>query len=190
MKNKLPIAMSNKHVHLSQEDLEILFGKDYKLTKKKDLSQPGQFAAEEKVDLIGPKNTIKGVRVLGPVRSATQIEVSISDAFTLGIEPIIRNSGDIENTPGVKVVGPKGEIELEKGVIIAARHIHMHTDEIKEFGLNNGDIVSVKVDGVRGLVFDNVLVRSGEGHRLEMHVDMEEGNAAGVKNGDMVEVIK
>lgn len=190
MKNKLPIAMSNKHVHLSQEDLEILFGKDYKLTKKKDLSQPGQFAAEEKVDLIGPKNTIQGVRVLGPVRSATQIEVSISDAFTLGIEPIIRNSGDIENTPGVKVVGPKGEIELEKGVIIAARHIHMHTDEIKEFGLNNGDIVSVKVDGVRGLVFDNVLVRSGEGHRLEMHVDMEEGNAAGVKNGDMVEVIK
>ena len=190
MKNKLPIAMSNKHVHLSQEDLEILFGKDYKLTKKKDLSQPGQFAAEEKVDLIGPKNTIKGVRVLGPVRSATQIEVSISDAFTLGIEPIIRNSGDIENTPGVKVVGPKGEIELEKGVIIAARHIHMHTDEIKEFGLNNGDVVSVKVDGVRGLVFDNVLVRSGEGHRLEMHVDMEEGNAAGVKNGDMVEVIK
>ncbi len=190
MKNKLPIAMSNKHVHLSQEDLEILFGKDYKLTKKKDLSQPGQFAAEEKVELIGPKNTIKGVRVLGPVRSATQIEVSISDAFTLGIEPIIRNSGDIENTPGVKVVGPKGEIELEKGVIIAARHIHMHTDEIKEFGLNNGDIVSVKVDGVRGLVFDNVLVRSGEGHRLEMHVDMEEGNAAGVKNGDMVEVIK
>ena len=190
MKNKLPIAMSNKHVHLSQEDLEILFGKVYKLTKKKDLSQPGQYAAEEKVDLVGPKKTIKGVRVLGPVRSATQIEVSISDAFTLGIEPIIRNSGDIENTPGVRVVGPKGEVELDKGVIIAARHIHMHTDEIKEFGLNNGDIVSVKVSGVRGLTFDNVLVRSGDSHRLEMHVDMEEGNAAGVKNGDLVEVIK
>ncbi len=190
MKTKLPIAMSNKHVHLSQEDLETLFGENYELTKRKDLSQPGQFAAEEKVDLIGPKRTIKGVRVLGPVRSATQIEISISDAFTLGVEPVIRNSGDIEGTPGIKIVGPKGEIELEKGVIIAARHIHMHTDEIKEYGLKNGDIVSVKVDGVRGLTFDNVLVRSGESHKLEMHVDMEEGNAAGVKNGDLVEIIK
>ncbi len=111
------------------------------------------------------KKTIKGVRVLGPVRSATQIEISVSDAFTLGVESVIRNSGDIEGTPGIKVVGPKGEVELEKGVIIAARHIHMHTDEIKEFGLNDGDIVSVKVNGgVRGLIFDNVLVRSGEGH--------------------------
>lgn len=190
MKTKLPIAMSNKHVHLSQEDLEVLFGEGYELTKRKDLSQPGQFAAEEKVDLVGPKRTIKGARVLGPVRSATQIEISVSDAFTLGVEPVIRNSGDIEGTPGIKVIGPKGEIELEKGVIVAARHIHMHTDEVKEFGLNNGDIVSVKVDGVRGLTFDNVLVRSGEGHKLEMHVDMEEGNAAGVKNGDIVEIIK
>lgn len=190
MENKLPIGLSNRHIHLGQEDLDTLFGKGYELTKRNDLSQPGQFAAEEKVDLIGPKRAIKGVRVLGPVRSATQIEVSISDAFTLGVEPVIRNSGDIEGTPGIKVVGPKGEIELDKGVIVAARHIHMHTDEVKEFGLNDGDIVSVKVEGARGLIFDNVLIRSGEGHKLEMHVDIEEGNAAGVKNGDLVEIIK
>ncbi len=189
MKTELPIGMSNRHIHLSQGDLEILFGEGYELTRRKDLSQPGQFAAEEKVDLIGPKRAIKGVRVLGPVRTATQVEVSISDAFTLGVEPVIRNSGDVKDTPGVKVVGPKGEIDLKEGVIVAARHIHMHTDEAKEFGLKDGDIVSVKVDGVRGITFDNVLIRSGEGHKLEMHVDIEEGNAAGTKNGDLVEII-
>ncbi len=189
MKTELPIGMSNRHIHLSQGDLEILFGEGYELTRRKDLSQPGQFAAEEKVDLIGPKRAIKGVRVLGPVRSATQVEVSISDAFTLGVEPVIRNSGDIKDTPGIKVIGPKGEIDLKEGVIVAARHIHMHTDEAKEFGVKDGDVVSVKVGGVRGITFDNVLIRSGEGHKLEMHVDIEEGNAAGTKNGDLVEII-
>lgn|SRR5699024_77153 len=189
MKTELPIGMSNRHIHLSQGDLEKLFGEGYELTRRKDLSQPGQFAAEEKVDLIGPKRAIKGVRVLGPVRSATQVEVSISDAFTLGVEPVIRNSGDIKDTPGIKVIGPKGEIDLKEGVIVAARHIHMHTDEAKEFGVKDGDVVSVKVGGVRGITFDNVLIRSGEGHKLEMHVDIEEGNAAGTKNGDLVEII-
>lgn len=189
MKTELPIGMSNRHIHLSQGDLEKLFGEGYELTRRKDLSQPGQFASEEKVDLIGPKKAIKGVRVLGPVRSATQVEVSISDAFTLGVEPVIRNSGDIKDTPGIKIVGPKGEIYLEEGVIVAARHIHMHTDEAKEFGVKDGDIVSVKVGGVRGITLDNVLIRSGEGHKLEMHVDIEEGNAAGTKNGDLVEII-
>ncbi|HHV26021.1 phosphate propanoyltransferase [Anaerosalibacter bizertensis] len=189
MKTKLPIAMSNKHIHLSKEDLEVLFGEGYELTKKKDLVQPGQFAAEERVEIVGPKGSLK-VRVLGPVRKNTQIEVSVTDAFSLGVESVIRNSGDIEGTPGLKVVGPKGEVELDKGVIVAARHIHMHTDEAKEYGVKDGDIVSVKIDGIRGLTFHNVLVRSGEGHKLEMHVDMEEGNAAGVKNGDLVEIIK
>ncbi|HLR36020.1 MAG TPA: phosphate propanoyltransferase [Tissierellales bacterium] len=189
MKTELPIGMSNRHIHLSQGDLEKLFGEGYELTRRKDLRQPGQFASEEKVDLIGPKKAIKGVRVLGPVRSATQVEVSISDAFTLGVEPVIRNSGDIKDTPGIKVIGPKGEIDLKEGVIVAARHIHMHTDEAKEFGVKDGDVVSVKVGGVRGITFDNVLIRSGEGHKLEMHVDIEEGNAAGTKNGDLVEII-
>lgn len=189
MKTKLPIAMSNKHIHLSQGDLEKLFGDGYELTKKKDLVQPNQFASEEKVDIVGPRGTLT-VRVLGPVRDNTQIEVSVTDAFTLGVKPMVRNSGDIDGTEGLKVVGPKGEVELEKGVIVAARHIHMHTDEAKEFGVEDGNKVRVKVDSFRGLTFDNVLVRAGDCHKLEMHVDMEEGNASGIKNGDLVEIIK
>lgn len=190
MKKQLPIALSNRHIHLSQEDLDILFGEGYELTKLKDLSQPGQYACEEKVDVVGPKNTIKGVRILGPVRSSTQFELSISDAYTLGVKPMIRNSGDIEGTPGAKLVGPKGEVELKEGLIVAARHIHMHTKDAEEFGVKDKDIVSIKVDGERGLVFDNVLVRVSDSFHLEMHVDIEEGNAAGVKNGDLVELIK
>lgn len=190
MELKLPIGLSNKHIHLSQEDLDTLFGEGYELTIKKDLSQPGQYACEEKVDIVGPKGTLKGVRILGPVRSSTQVEISITDAFKLGVEPIIRNSGDIDGTPGAKIVGPKGEVELEKGIIVAARHIHMHTEDAERFGVKDGDIVKVKTEGIRSLVFENVLVRAGDTHALEMHVDIEEGNAAGVKNGDMVELIK
>lgn len=190
MKKTLPIAMSNRHIHLSQKDLDILFGEGYELTKFKDLSQPGQYACEEKVDTVGPKGTIKGVRILGPVRGESQYEVSVSDAFGLGVKPVIRNSGDIEDTPGVKLVGPKGEVELDKGVIVAARHIHMHTSDAEEFDVKDKDIVSIKVDGPRGLTFDNVLVRVSDKFALEMHVDIEEGNASGIKNGDMVELVK
>lgn len=190
MKTKLPIALSNKHIHVSQKDLEILFGVGYELTKMKDLSQPGQYACNEKVDVVGPKGTLKGVRILGPVRPDTQIEVSIADAFSLGVQPIVRNSGELSETPGVKVVGPKGEVELEKGVIVAARHIHMHTSDGEEYGVKDKDIVSIRVPGPRGLVFDNVLVRVHPTYALEMHVDLEEGNASGVRNGDLVELIK
>lgn len=190
MKNKLPIALSNRHIHLSQEDLDILFGEGYELNKVKDLSQPGQYAADEKIDVVGPKRSIKGIRVLGPVRSETQIELSVSDAITLGIAPIIRNSGETEDTPGVKIVGPKGEVDIDHGAIVAARHIHMHTSDAEEFGVKDNDLVKIKVPGPRGLIFDNVLVRVKEDYALEMHVDIEEGNAAGVKNGDMVELIK
>lgn len=190
METKLPIALSNRHIHLSQEDLDTLFGEGYKLTVKKDLSQPDQYASEEKVDIVGPKGTLKGVRVLGPVRKRTQIEISISDAFKLGVEAVVRNSGDIAGTPGAKVIGPKGEIVLEDGIIVAARHIHMHTTDTEKFGVRDGDIVKVKTQGMRSLVFENVLVRSGDTHALEMHVDIEEGNAAAVKNGELVELIK
>lgn len=190
MKTKLPIALSNRHIHLSQDHLDILFGPGYELTKTKDLSQPGQFACEEKVDVIGPKREIKGVRILGPVRGDTQFEVSIADAFTLGIEPIVRNSGDIANTPGAKIIGPKGQVDLEEGIIVAARHIHMHTSDGEDFGVEDKQMVKVRVGGPRGLVFDNVLVRVNEAYALEMHVDLEEGNAAGIKNGDLVELIK
>lgn len=190
MSLKLPIALSNKHIHLEQEDLDILFGEGHELTRTKDLSQPGQYACEEKVDIVGPKNALKGVRVLGPIRSRTQAEVSISDAFKLGISSVVKNSGDVEGTPGAKIVGPKGEIELKDGIIVAARHIHMHTSDIEKFGVKDGDIVKVKTEGMRSLIFENVLVRAKDNFYLEMHVDIEEGNAAGVKNGDLVELIK
>lgn len=190
MKKELPIALSNRHIHLSQKDLDILFGSGYELTRIKDLSQPGQYACDEKLDVVGPKGTIKGVRVLGPVRSKTQFELSVSDAFSLGVKPMVRNSGDIEDTPGAKLVGPKGEVELKEGIIVAARHIHMHTDDGEKFGVSDKEIVNIKVNGERGLVFNNVLVRVADSFALEMHVDVEEGNAAGIKNGDLVELIK
>lgn len=190
MKKTLPIALSNRHIHLSKEDLEKLFGEGYELTKFKDLSQPGQYACEEKVDAVGPKGEIKGIRILGPARPVTQFEISVSDAFTLGVKPEIRNSGEIEDTPGVKLIGPKGEVTIDKGVIVAARHIHMHTDDAKELGVVDKEVVKIKVEGPRGLIFDQVLVRVDDSFALEMHVDVEEGNASGVKNCQLVELIK
>ncbi|MDD2494918.1 MAG: phosphate propanoyltransferase [Tissierellia bacterium] len=191
MSFKVPVGLSNKHIHLSQEDLDTLFGEGYELTWIKDLSQPGQFACDEKVDIVGPKRTIPGVRILGPVRKESQVELSISDAITLGLKNVpVRDSGKLEGTPGVKLVGPKGEVELTKGVIVASRHIHLHTTDGEKFGVKDKDIVKVKVDGQRGLVFDNVLCRVGDNYALDFHLDIEEGNAAGLSNGDVVEAFK
>ena len=184
---KLPIALSNKHIHLSQADLEALFGEGYELTHKKDLSQPGQFACEEMVEVVGPKGSTK-MRVLGPVRPESQVEVSLADARGLGIAVPVRQSGDVEGTPGCKLVGPKGEVEMSRGVIVAARHIHMSLEDAEKFGVK--DKVSVQTQGERALLFNNVLVRANAAFALEMHVDLEEGNAAGVKNGDLVELVK
>lgn len=186
----LPIAISNRHVHLSQSDLEVLFGKGFELTKMKDLSQPGQFAANEQVDLVGPKRTISGVRILGPARKTTQAEISVTDAFTLGVAPVVKNSGDLDGTPGIKLVGPAGEVVLEKGCIVASRHIHMHTSDAENFGVKDKDVVSIRTGGPRPVVFENVLVRVNPDYGLEMHVDTDEGNAALLKNGTMVELIK
>jgi len=186
---KLPIALSNKHVHLSQADIETLFGAGHQLVEFKPLSQPGQYACEEKVDLVGPKGTIKGVRVLGPARPNTQVEISLADGFTLGVKAPIKESGDIEGTPGVKLVGPAGEVELTEGVIVASRHIHMSLDDTAKFGVKDKQIVKVRTFGPRSIVFENVLVRANANFALEMHVDVEEGNAAAVRNGDMVELI-
>lgn len=186
---KLPIALSNKHVHLSQADIETLFGAGHQLVEFKPLSQPGQYACEEKVDLVGPKGTIKGVRVLGPARPNTQVEISLADGFTLGVKAPIKESGDIEGTPGVKLVGPEGEVELTEGVIVASRHIHMSLDDAAKFGVKDKQIVKVRTFGPRSIVFENVLVRANANFALEMHVDVEEGNAAAVRNGDMVELI-
>lgn len=190
MRTELPIALSNRHIHLSQQDIETLFGKGHELTFFKDLSQPGQYACEEKVDVVGEKGTLKGVRVLGPARKETQVEVSLADGFTLGVKPPVRDSGDLAGSPGAKIVGPKGEVVLEKGIIAAARHIHMHTKDAQEFGVSDKDRVRVQVPGERGLIFDNVLVRVHEQYALEMHIDIEEGNACAAKNGMMVTLIK
>mgnify|MGYP000322897162 FL=1 len=184
---KLPIALSNKHVHLSQADVDALFGEGYQLTPFKPLSQPGQYACEEKVTVVGPKGQ-QTMRVLGPVRPESQVEVSLADARGLGLAVPVRQSGDVEGTPAFKLVGPKGEVECEKGIIVAARHIHMSLEDAEKFGVKDKDVVSVKTEGLRGLTFHNVLVRASEKFALEMHVDIEEGNAAGVKNGDLAEI--
>ena len=190
LKEMVPVGLSNRHIHLSKEDLEVLFGEGYELTKWKDLSQPGQYAAEEKVDVAGVKGTLKGVRILGPTRKETQVEVSLTDSFVLGVNPPVRDSGDLVDSPGAKIVGPKGEITIDKGVIVAARHIHMHTSDAESFGVLDKEIVSVKVEGKRGLIFDNVLVRVHKDYALEMHVDIDEGNAASLKNGSMIKLLK
>ena len=182
----VPVAISNRHVHLSDNHIEKLFGKGYSLKPIRDLSQPGQFVCDEKVAVIGSKGTIEGVRVLGPSRDDTQVEISITDSYKLGIKPMVRMSGELSETPGCKLVGPKGEVCLDKGVIVAARHLHISDEEAGLFGINNGDIVRAKKTGERAVVFDEVVVRSGKGYRLELHIDTDEGNAAGISNGDML----
>lgn len=187
---RVPAGLSNKHVHLSQEDINILFGEGYELTSIKDLGQPGQFACDEKVDLVGPKRTIKGVRILGPTRKESQVEISLADGFTLGLDCVpVKGSGSLDGTPGIKLVGPNGEVELKQGVIAAARHIHMTPKDAEEFGVKDKDLVKVKVEGERGLIFENVLIRVHDSYALEFHVDVEEGNAAMVQNKQMLEVI-
>lgn len=187
---EVKVGISNKHVHLSQADLETLFGAGHELTPTKALGQPGQFACEEKVDVVGPKRTLAGIRVLGPVRAETQVELAMTDARGIGIAVPVRESGKLEGTPGCKLVGPCGEVELEKGVIAAMRHVHLNPQQAIDAGVKDKDIVSLKVGGERGLVFDNVLIRSGEAHEAEVHLDTDEGNAAGIGNGVMVEIIK
>jgi putative phosphotransacetylase len=189
-KSKLvPIAASNRHIHLSPEHVERLFGRGYKLSKLKDLSQPNQFAAKETVTLIGPKGKLQNVRVLGPARGSTQVEVSLFDGFTLGVKPPIRNSGDIKGSEPITIQGPRGQITINEGLICAARHIHMHTNDGEAFGVKDGDLVQVKVDGVRGVIFSNVLIRVSPKYKLEMHIDLDEANAAGIKNGQLGEII-
>lgn len=191
MSQKVLVETSARHLHVTQQDLETLFGAGYQLTKKKDLSQPGQFACEERVDVVGPKKTLTGVSILGPVRSATQVELSLTDARSIGIKAPIRESGDVAGSAGCKLVGPKGEVELTEGVIAAKRHIHMTTADAAQFGLKDKDIVSVKIDNNgRGLTFGEVVVRVSDSYALAMHIDTDESNAACVAPGTMGEIIK
>lgn len=186
---KVKVGLSNRHLHISEKDLVLLFGEGHKLTAKKDLSQPGQYACEEVVDIVGPKGTLKNVRILGPTRSATQVEISAADARALGVESIIRDSGDITGSPGCKIVGPLGSTEIKEGVILAARHIHMTPEDAEKFNVKDKDFVNVETAGERGVIFKNVLIRVSPSYALELHVDIEEGNAAGLSNGDSVELI-
>lgn len=186
----VPVGISNRHIHLSRTDLDILFGEGYELTIMKDLSQPGQYAATEVVMIEGPKGKINNVRILGPVRKETQVEISRTDSFVLGVNPPVRDSGYLQGTPGVKVIGPKGEVQLDKGVILAARHIHFHTDDSEKFGVKDQDRLRVIVEGERGIIFENVLARVSKYYALEFHVDTDEANAAGIKNGNQLEVEK
>ena len=180
----IPIAVSARHVHLTQEAVEVLFGDGAELTVYKTISQPGQFAAEQKVDLIGPKRTIEGVRIIGPIRPACQVEISRTDEYTLGIDAPVRNSGDVANSPGIRLRGPKGEIVLEQGVICARRHIHMTPEDAKDFGVSHKDVVEVSIENAeRSLTFGEVLVRVSSKSVLEMHIDTDEANAAEIVPG-------
>jgi len=188
---KIPVGISGRHIHLSLEHLEILFGKGYKLTNMKDLSQPGQFACEEKVDIISEKGKkIEGIRILGPVRKETQIELSYSDARRSGFNAPVRSSGDIKGSEAATIIGPKGSVKIKEGVIVADRHIHFSIIEAEKFGVKNGDVVSIKVDGIKPGILGNVLCRVHENFRLDCHLDTDDGSAFLLKTGDMVELIK
>ncbi len=184
------VGVSNRHLHLSQADLETLFGTGHQLTPLKELGQPGQYAADEVVTIVGPKGSIDKVRVLGPVRSRTQVEVSMTDAYRLGIKPPVRESGDLAGSAPLTIVGPAGQVEIQDGAILAWRHIHMHTSDAEAFGLKDKDMVSVRIDGDRALVLENVIVRVRDDFALEMHIDTDEANAAMLKNGQQVTIIK
>lgn len=187
----VPVGVSNRHIHLSKADLETLFGAGYELTPIKDLSQPGQFACKEQLTIIGPSlHPIEGVRVLGPVRKESQVEISRTDSFTLKVKPPVRESGDIKGSAPITIVGPKGIVTLKEGCIIANRHIHMSDEEGKAFGLNDGDYVTVEVDGERRTTFYDVQVRVNKAFRLEMHIDTDDANAAGIGNGFKVKIVK
>ncbi|WP_427813980.1 phosphate propanoyltransferase [Enterococcus sp. 22-H-5-01] len=186
----IPLGISNRHIHLSQKDVECLFGKGYALTPFKELSQPGQYACKETVTIVGPKGAIEKVRVLGPVRLDTQVEILSGDCFKLGIKTQIRQSGDIENTSGLTIIGSAGTVILEKGVIIAQRHIHMTPQDAQKFQVNDNQIVQLKLKGLRGGIYDNVVIRINKNFHLECHLDIEEANAMGLTSKSEVFIIR
>ena len=181
MEGKVLIEVSARHAHLTQEVLEALFGEGYELTPKKYLSQPGEYAAEERVTIVGSKGEINNVIILGPTRKYTQVEISLTDSRKLGVNALIRESGDVEGTCGCKLIGPAGEIELDNGVIIAKRHIHLKPEQAKQLNVENHEIVEVKIETpYRTTTFGDVVVRVNESYDAAMHIDTDEGNAAGI----------
>ncbi|SFR87430.1 phosphate propanoyltransferase [Anaeromicropila populeti] len=188
--NVVPTGISVRHIHLTREHVDYFFGRNYQLTPRKQLSQPGQFACEETLDLIGRKGSIKKVRILGPERNKSQVEVSITDARMLGIEAVLRSSGDVEGTPGITLRGPEGLLVLNEGVIVADRHIHMTSADARRFGVKDGQRVRVQVEGQKPGIMDGVVIRVSDRYRLDFHVDTDDGNAFMLSQGQLVTILK
>ena len=186
---EIPVGVSNRHVHLTAEDLEKLFGAGYELTKLKDLSQPGQFACKETVTVCGPKGAIEKVRILGPVRKASQIEILAGDCFKLGVKAPTKLSGELDGTPGITLVGPKGSVQTNGGVMVAKRHIHMLPADAERLGVHDGECVCLEADGERGGILRNTIIRVADQSSLECHLDMEEANAMGLGSSSIVRII-
>ena len=185
----VPVGVSNRHVHLTRQHLDILFGKGYQLQKLKDLSQPGQFAAKECVTLIGQKSTIQNVRILGPERSQSQVELLMSDTFALGLRAVVRESGNLGGSESIYIAGPKGFVFLEEGAIVAKRHIHMTPEEASQRGLKDRDLVKVRVGKDRAVILEETVVRVSPDFRTELHIDIDEANSCEARNGMMAEVL-
>lgn len=188
--SEIPVGISNRHIHLSQKDLDSLFGENYGLTKIKDLSQPGQYACKEVVTICGPKGAIEKIRILGPVRSKTQVEVLAGDCIKLGAVSHVKLSGDLNRTSPITIVGPKGSVQLEEGLIVAQRHIHMTPEDAQNLGVHDGEIVSIKFEDLRGGIYNNVAVRANDASSLECHLDIEEANAMGINSKSKVIIVK
>lgn len=180
----IPIGISNRHVHLSRQDLDVLFGSGYELNVSHKISQTGQYAAKETVNLAGPKGCIEKVRILGPVRKQTQVEIMRGDKYKLGVNPPVRDSGDLKGSGAITIIGPCGSVHIDEGLIISQRHVHMSPTDAAAYGLLDGEIVQVKAGTNRGITFDQVLVRVREDFVLELHLDVDEANASGVENGE------
>lgn len=187
----IPVGVSNRHIHLTRADVDTLFGAGYELQPLKDLSQPGQYACKECLTIVGPSlRPIENVRVLGPLRKATQVEISRTDSFTLKVKPPVRESGKLDGSAAITIIGPKGVITIPQGCIIANRHIHMSPADGERFGVKDGDYVTVDAEGTRRTRFFDVQVRVNDAFRLEMHVDTDDANAAGIGNGAVVHIVK
>jgi propanediol utilization protein pduL len=184
------VEASGRHVHLSRKELDALFGTGYELTKAKDLSQPGQYASKERLTVVGPKGAFHNVVILGPVRKESQVEVSLTDCLQLGVKAPIRESGDIEGTPGIVLVNGDKSVSLDKGLIVAKRHVHMTPEDAEKIGVKNHDIVKVKVEGARPLIFDDVVIRVSPKFATYMHIDYDEANACGFSKGIRGRIIK
>jgi len=188
--NSIPVGVSNRHVHLSAEDMMALFGEGHELVKLKELSQPGQYACKETITICGPKGAIEKVRVLGPTRNKTQVEVLLGDSYKLGLDMPIRISGDLGGTPGITLVGPKGSVQIKEGLVVAQRHIHMSCEDARNLGVLDKEIVSIEVDGERGGIYSNVAIRANDSSVLEFHVDTEEANAMNINSLSKIKIKK